>query len=537
MARYIGIRHRTKKTAKGDARPTQVVIIDGDETTGIELETETDELDFVLDRYPTAWRNSGPEEDLSIFLTRHVLPVKGSDEKKVPAAFEGLKAGDIVAMSLGGSGDRFASALSRRGEKIGATVIRIPPSDLKAARGEEPKDKDAEVLARLALENRALFYTTTARERQIIMVRESLQQMVDAMKARIACEQRLRQRLIGKIFCNPEGLYPEGAIEDEFDAEKARDTILQALLKEEAGREKELKKALEGLDIYTELFQPVEGVGPRIAARLIAAIMDIRRFEVKPDQSVLEDVNRRIEIALQEGDYYADKPTVAALHDGDTAFEEKYNGLERVGQVARWQRENGRAEKAAKLQQAIDAMKERHRLYRVALMRSKAKLRMFCGVAVDENGQFLRRRAGSVANWHPDARQALFILADQFNRRPQSYWGQRLLAYKEKLRTTHPVVICAACDAPWEECPEQNKPKGRRKEVKPVATEADAAEPIVMKQRHVRRYTDGHIHKMALWRTVSKFLEWLCIEWMRLNKGEPVRHRTLAPTTGEEAAG
>jgi hypothetical protein len=54
--RVIGIRHRVKKTAEGEARPTQVVILENGEPKTLELETETDELDFVLGRFPTSFR-------------------------------------------------------------------------------------------------------------------------------------------------------------------------------------------------------------------------------------------------------------------------------------------------------------------------------------------------------------------------------------------------------------------------------------------------------------------------------------------------
>ncbi|MBI4437562.1 hypothetical protein HY631_01285 [Candidatus Uhrbacteria bacterium] len=43
-----------------------------------------------------------------------------------------------------------------------------------------------------------------------------------------------------------------------------------------------------------------------------------------------------------------------------------------------------------------------------------------------------------------------------------------------------------------------------------------------------KRYTDGHIHKMALWRTVTKFVEWLADQWSELarrQKLEAARRR------------
>jgi hypothetical protein len=212
--------------------------------------------------------------------------------------------------------------------------------------------------------------------------------------------------LVGAIFCSEDGFYPEGAIEQLFEAGKASDAILQALVREEELREKDLAKILKTLPVYCELFVPIEGVGPMIAARLIVAIGDIRRF-------------------------------------------------------------------------ATDA-----------------KLKAFCGVHVLPDGRFARKRSGEVANWHPEARQALYLLADQFNRRPDSVWGKKLREYKAKLRAAHPDVMCKKCGTKWADCPEQKK--------------------------HSRVYSDGHIHKMAIWRTVTKFVEWLFREWWKLERGTAV---------------
>lgn len=412
--RIIGIRHRRKKTTEGEARPTEVFILEEKKERSYPLPDSTAELDWVMGRYPVKHKKPDPEEDLSDFLPHQIKwrklkknekpkyfsknLVRGSKKEhflatKVPASYDGLQAGDTVAMVLGGSGDRLAFALSRRAEKIGATVLRIPSFRLKEER-EGEKEKDAQNLAKLAKSKPGLFYQATPRDRNIIRVRECLQARNDAMKDRMACGQRLLQRTVGAIFCSESGGYPEGSIEEEFDKIKANDTIFTVLLEEEENREKELSKALENLDIYKIIFEPIKGVGPMIAARLISAIQDIRRFP------------------------------------------------------------------------------------------GKAQLKAFCGVHVTKEGGFARRKRGEVANWHPDARQALYLLGDQFNRRPDSYWGERFRDYKKKLREKHPKV--------------ETKENGKKK------------------------YTDGHIHKMAMWRTLTKFVESLFAEWWRIEREHQV---------------
>lgn len=398
--RSIGIRHRTKKTAKGEARPTEVVIIEGDDLTSFKLEDEDAELDFVRGCLPSSWRDAGEEEDLSDYPPRHIRKKRGRSAEgavQVPSSYEGLKADDTVAMILGGSGNYLAFALSRQAEKIGANVLRIPSFTLKEWRQGE-KDADALTLVELAREVPELFYETQISDRNVIRVRECIFSLRDAMKERIACEQRLRQRVKNEVFLSDD-FYPEGSIEAEFDARKASDTILAALRKEEKQREKELVTALGKVEIFTKILDAVEGCGPRIAARLIAAVGDIRRFE------------------------------------------------------------------------------------------TPAKLKAYLGVHVLADGRFPRRRRGEVANWNESlGRQALYLLADQWNRRPNSEWGQKLLQNKANLRDKHP-------------------------------------EPEVVDGK--KRYTNGHILRMAKWRTASRFVRWLWREWSRLEKRTRAREENM----------
>lgn len=361
--RIIGIRHRIKKTSKNEARPTQICIISEDcAVKKFDLAEEQNELKFLLEDY---------------------------------------QFGDQVAMVLGGSGDYFAYALSRRGEKISAKVFRLPPAKLKEHRPDEDKDNDAELLARLLRDEPTHFYEVTAREREIIQAAGVLDLRTEALAAKKACQQRLRQRAIGRIFTDPDGQYPEGALEDAIAEQQANSRILKVLKNEVEQYTRELDRLLDKMAVY-QLFKEVEGCGPAISAPLILCIRDILRFD------------------------------------------------------------------------------------------SAAKLKQFCGVAVMTDGTFARQRTGQNNNWRPECRQALYLLADQFNRRPKSKWGKILLAYKAKLRAKHPDVVCKTCGSKWEDC--------------------------TSKKAHKRAYNDGHIHKMAQWRTVTKFIEWLWREWQRLEK-------------------
>lgn len=423
--RFVGIRPRIKQTAAGEARPTQVVIMDGDSVTRYDLESEQSELDFVLGIFPTAHRKVAEGEDLSAVKPHHVILDNDDKPAKVPSSYDGLRAGDIVAMTLGGSGDYLAFALSRKGESVGATVMRIPPFVLAHKRGDEAKkDDDAELLARLAREAPGLFTPVYVRDRGIVRVREAYRQRMDVMKARIGCQQRLRQSFIGKIFCSADGLFPEGAIEKEFDKLKANDMVLSALVTEEARADRELKKAVEATHVWQGVFADVEGVGPAIAARLISVIQDIRRFETAP------------------------------------------------------------------------------------------KLRKYLGAHVMDDGRFPRRRAGELAGWSNEGRQALYLIVEQFNRRPDSVWGKKLLAnkaaYQAKYPFPHLVFTHKGVERTFVLEPGTFEKHGQK-----YVFELDGEKVAVTGKM---RYFKGHRHKMALWRTASQFVDWLFDAWWDLER-------------------
>ncbi len=410
MTRFIGIRHRVKQTAEGEARPTQVVILDefGKVWAAYPLEDEQAEYDFLLGKFSTYFRSlQAGEEVPSSIPDRHlklrkvkkgeVLP-EGSVTRtigrelyrvdKIACGFGGLALGDRVAMVLGGSGDYFALALARRGEELeGAYVFRMPAAKLKGLRDDASKDDDALLLAQTLQARAELFYEVRPRDREIIAVRVAFGARIDVMKARIACEQRLGKRFIGSIFCGPDGYFPEGNLEKQYDEVKANDVVLSAMLAEETRRERELEKLVKATGVWQSVIGDIEGMGWAIASRIVSGVVDIRRFP------------------------------------------------------------------------------------------NKTKFKAFAGVHILLSGKFPRRRSGQLSNWNPDVRQALYLLGDQFNRRPGSYWGQKLLLNKAYFRRVHP---------------------------EPVADE-----------KGVKKYTNGHIHKMAIWRTLSQFVMWLYREWTR----------------------
>lgn len=435
MPRIVGIRHRVKRTAAGEARPTQVVILDETSATYYNLETEGEELDFLMGRFVTAWRPAKPNEDLSQIFERHIRThrKRGSDEIEtvIPASYVGYRLGDTVAMISGGSGNNFAFALSRKGEEIGAYVLRIPSGALSDNRpADRDESHDALTLAELVRDKPELFQPTAVRDRTIISIRGLLQERLDAMKDRIACEQRLWQRTIGGIFRIENGYYPEGRIDDLFAEKKTNDAGLKTLRRKEAECNRALLAALKELNVYTDFFELVEGCGPAIASRVIALIGDVGRF-----------------------------PTAA-------------------------------------------------------------KFKAFLGVHCTSDGQFSRRRKGERANWNEEwGRKAFYLLGDQFNRRPGSVWGKKLLEYKKRFREKHPVIECVACGVVIEQCIYMETENPSFTQWDDIRRRFPKLKPENMEKKfHFRCYTDGHILNMALWRTRTKFAEWLYKEWRRLER-------------------
>lgn len=437
MTRIIGIQHRVKRTAEGESHPTRVAILVGDECVTHELESEIQELEFVKNE---------------------------------------LRSGDTVSMVLGGSGDYFAYALARRGEEVGASVLRVPAYLLKQWRDGSDKSGDHILLAQMVHEKRSAFYPLAETDAALIRVRELWRATWEAMQARMAAQTRLRQYFIGRVFTDPNGYFPEGGIEKAFDEAKASDAIIAALEKEEAKRLRELTSALEDLDVYTQIFKPLTGAGPKIAARIISAVVDIRRFAPLVDETLIAESYARSDESSRLGRLEEDWNTV------DREYNTKYARIEAI--IAR-KRQLGKDEEAKHCLNVLNELRLRKKLRKTGNQAGSGanKLAAYMGVHVLPDGTFPRRRVGQICNWHGDARQALYLLGDQFNRRPDSKWGIRLRENKAKLRLRHP-------------------------------------EPVLVdgKNGKVKRYTDGHIHKMALWRTLNEFVKELYEDWNELER-------------------
>lgn len=460
--RIIGIWHYMVK----DQNPT-AAYIKGEKGKGkaYKLKSGDDEVDFILGIFPSKMRKLDPDEDLSKFYQRHIkYRTLKSDEKpenfpqahiikegtvfkvadKVPEKFDGLKENDTVLMILGGSGDSFAIAMANRSVKqnFNARIFRMSPGEFNKLKGDIEKDQYPEKLIEIFQSNPDPFFEFMPSDISLVKVSLAYRNWVDAMKQRIACEARIRTRAKDVFLCSDE-LDPQRTISAYVEEAISQNTAMQNLIAAEKDALKELERLLKQLKVYVSLFMDIKGVGPRIAARIIVAIKDIRRF-MEP-----------------------------------------------------------------------------------------AKLRSFCGVIPDKQNRLTRMRRGTGAEYNPDARQGLFLLADQFIKNGDSEWGEKLIAKKKYLKERHPRIVFVVKYKEGDKekkvlasellgadvdlvRPQEGIDPVIKETSKKVLNQVKKAFPELKYVSVVMMYTGIHIHKMAIWHTLKDFVNFLHQEWWKI---------------------
>ncbi len=512
MGRLLSFCFRTKKTVKGDARPTIVAIQTGDKIVERKLAEVDDERDFAMGRFPISYRSVQDHEDISGFLPRqckwrrvedgedvsgldakHLRQVGSGKDKHlelctdVPDEFEGLGVGDSVVMALG-AGDLLAAMLFAKGKKSLVKVWRTPPSHLKSYRPKqdcENKDNDHVYLLEMFQKQAAPFYEFRQPDMSLVSVAVKLRLRMETQGQRIAAENRLRQWVKDQMY-----LF-DGEEEDvnEWIEERCKilmrdDPVHAALVKEEKSRDRELRLAVESTDAW-QIFEPIEGVGPRIAAGFLC-IGDIRRFQVEPN------------------------------FDG------------------------------------ADTDEERQKRKNKAMQKGAAKMMAYCGLHTTANASgpdanfyrvFPRHKTGEVGNWSTELRQTFFQLAEQLNKKPKSVWGKKLLEFKDGFYQKHPYPI--KCDKKLVKIFRSLELFFREKagvHIQPANYVIDSIESLQdwfdgccsmldvsrfnrlsaeieqwqeqiakaqVEGKTVKLFTPGHLLKMAKWRTLTRFARWL----------------------------
>lgn len=509
--RIVAIRVRSLRTTEGEERPTQVFFLNSDGTTEAHDLTDAQaELDFILGATPVAWRDVAAGEPVKIEgikdhhlkwaevkgkaldkarnegrMVRELPPQKRGDEPvfqvlvAVPTTFIGIKPHDRVTMIFGGAAGLFARDLLEFWQGQDVEIWRISPRNLCDIRGanDGDKDNDTELLARLFSERPELFHQMRPIDVAVASLSILFEQRQEAMRQRIRVGNRLAGRTRNEVLRAHRSGHPIDTLETAVERVRASDKLYANLVAEETRVERELAQVLTEVAIW-QILGTVTGVGVAIGTRIIAATADIRRFMVEPDPAEMARLQSELDRLLGEANYPVIKELMLA--ENSDVFAGK-NGLERLGAAARWARTNSMDNEAALIQQAIGLLRQKGDLKRRADRKGEARFIAYCGLHVLAGGRMARRRSGENANWNPILRQAFWLLTEQFNRRPGTEWGDKLRANKVALRVTHP-------------------------------------EPIMVDGK--KRYSDGHILKMARWRTATQFARWFYHEWVKLERAQ-----------------
>ena len=426
MSRLISIWHRIKRTAEGEARPTTVLIVNPDGmTTSFELATDDDELDFVRGIFPLTWRKLSDDESVEgvpEYRIKWKKVKKGETypENLVRKVDGDLMVADKVPETLGGlmAGDTVLMILGGMGDRFAYAL----------SRSGERMNPPATVLRTSANIFR------TARDAAEAEKPEAKEETNEAFLVRL-----YRSR--------PEAFYLTTVRDRKLIALREAFRLRQEALNLRMGCELRLRQLINGFVFCSEEGEYPEGG------------LDME-FRTKRDSSEVwktlhtaeAEANRQLETAVKNFDVYQE-------------FLSKVKGI-------------GPAIASRIIVSVGDIRRFSHR----------DKLVAYLGVHVMNGGkhgdrpkdkQFPRRRHGEVANWHPDGRQALFLLMDQWNRRPDSVWGERFLAMKKKLREKHPEVV---------------------------------------KDGTRLYFTDMWVHRTAGWRTVRRFVRELYSAWWALEE-------------------
>lgn len=225
---------------------------------------------------------------------------------------DALEAGDIVYAPLGGVGDAFLIGAFQRGISVRCVpfltlskvelgpVTRIPRSLLGAGDSSSDAESDKPVDTAAARKKSKL-----AERAQMVAKMIHLAGLPDADKVfrefrevdfhiayirvlinqLIAIQDEVRKRLQQRTtHLERDGAYILKPDTPSAAAMELRLTMVNAaepvkkLLAYEDSLSMEIERQLKQLDVYTQVLAPVRGIGPRLAARIIAPVVDIRRF-------------------------------------------------------------------------------------------------------------------------------------------------------------------------------------------------------------------------------------------------------------------
>ena len=200
-----------------------------------------------------------------------------------------LKSGDSLWLMMGSTNVVVAFGAFRRGVEVHQISYLRASSKLK-------KHKlTADDVFALARGHPDLFYSVTSAQSEVLEIIANGNEFFDAMEVRKAYANLARSRIqqnaamygraMGVDITTFEELAELVKKQLGIKEKKPADQSLQILLAREAQFGNQLDSTMKKSKMFNHIFGSVDGIGPKLAARFIAAIERIERFERPEDLS------------------------------------------------------------------------------------------------------------------------------------------------------------------------------------------------------------------------------------------------------------
>ena len=200
-----------------------------------------------------------------------------------------LKSGDSLWLMMGSTNVVVAFGAFRRGVEVHQISYLRASSKLK-------KHKlTADDVFALASGHPDLFYSVTSAQSEVLEIIANGNEFFDAMEVRKAYANLARSRIqqnaamygraMGVDITTFEELAELVKKQLGIKEKKPADQSLQILLAREAQFGNQLDSTMKKSKMFNHIFGSVDGIGPKLAARFIAAIERIERFERPEDLS------------------------------------------------------------------------------------------------------------------------------------------------------------------------------------------------------------------------------------------------------------
>lgn len=216
-----------------------------------------------------------------------------SAKVEAPAFVASLGPRDELWLMMGSTNAAVALGAFRRGTTVHqVSYARALPHILALhnRNGDEEKDArikiSAEDVFHLAESHPGIFYPMYPQQGEVLEIISAWQSVVDSMEARKSYANVVRSRLQQKavVSGNVASIKElDALIEKTVGKKDPTDPGMQGFFSQEKSAEAVLGSVLKDSGLYASVFEPIESVGPKLAARFITAIERIERFATPED--------------------------------------------------------------------------------------------------------------------------------------------------------------------------------------------------------------------------------------------------------------